>query len=483
MHTFAPYHYRKPSDPDAPPGYSASLDGIGYGLPKYREFEHNRGLLDPRTRVRRYRRAARSHPNAAGAIELVHAMLTAAEPVVQVGEGQSEEAADALRLYHGIGADADDEPLCRLSWPELVGHGCTEPVTVNGFNPIAIGYETDDGTGLHIPYLAPRRASNVWRYYEHGGELTAVELRSDDYSIDGDGGVYMPVFDDDGRRRLLWFAWRGGVNLGLGEGFDGLPIIRSVLADIEDSVFARECHKVAMHRHAVPTTHIKADWERQFATAWGSESQMKGPAEREAFIRAQVETYRKNFGYTDSAADAIAITGPDVEATTLGDGNLFQPAKYIDSIAALDRAVGERFMAGWIQQGRAGSGGARAMVDSQMDAMRIARDAYLAWFIRVLRRQLHGAFYDLNFPGMPSSERPTLTFSRDVTPAFLAHSEAALGFIDRGLPFPEDAQRKVAESFGWELGADDATTAADVRAVQAGGELRTEAGQRAAGVR
>lgn len=468
---------------DAAPGYAGTLSAGLSGNPRLDDFEHNRKLLDPRTRIREYRKVARSHSPTAGSIDTMHTLIASHAVEVEVGPGQSEEAAEALRRYHGIGDAADDMPLCGVAWHDLVAHFADAPIQY-GAAMMAVGYGETHDSGINAPRLEPRRAANLWEYHQTPrGDLAAVELRSDAMHVAGTEGVYIPRFDDEGRVRLIWGAWRGGTNIAMGEGFDGLPVLRSVLADAQDSLSLRQMMRVAAHLAAVGKWHAKVDFNKVGQEIFGQEWAGKTGEERTAFYQTYKTFLQSHLDYLANDVKPGIITGMHTEIGLLADGKAFDPARFIQPIDSTDRAVAERFWTAWLQQGRAGSGGSRSMVETQGDMLFRAVAGYVEWVIGTLRTQLHPTFYQINFPGLPVEQRPSIRVSGLKTPDFIRNAEAFHGYLDRvGVPLGAEAVQRLFTAFGMPApDAADVPSAADQRAVAVGGALRTEAGQRAAG--
>lgn len=473
---------RARTDGDAAPGYAGALSGGLSGTQRWRDWEHNRDLVTPRDRFRAYRKVARSHSVTAGSIDAAHVINASHMVEVEVGAGQSEEAATALRRYHGIGDAADDAPLCGMAWHDLVAHFVDAAIQY-GAQMLAVGYSEPGDDGLVAPVLEPRRIVNLWEYHmTPRGDLAAVELRSDAMHITGTEGVYVPRFDDDGRVRLIWGAWRGGTNIAAGEGFDGLPVLRSVLGDAQDSLSFRQMMRVAAHLAAVGKWHAKVDFEKVGAEMFGHEWQSKSAEERGAAYRAYTSHIVSHLDYLANDVKPGLVTGTHTEVGLLADGKAFDPARFIQPIDSTDRAVAERFWTAWLQQGRAGSGGSRSMVQTQSDMLFQAVSGYVEWVIGILRTQLHPTFYRLNFPNLPVEERPSIKVSGLKTPEFIRNAEAFHGYLDRmGVPLGPEAVQRVFTAFGMPApDVDDVPSAADQRAAAVGGALRTEAGQRAA---
>lgn len=462
---------------DRAPGYAGTLTAGTSGTTRRDDYEHNPDLLPVRARIRRLRKVPRSHPVAAHAVDTHQTLIASHHVEVVVDEGQSEEAGEALQALYGIGNEYDDAPLCGMAWHDIVAHKTMAPIQ-DGASALAVGYgEVDDDTGLTPALLEPRRMANVWEYHTTDrGELTAVELRAD--AIHNTNSVMMPRYDEDGRVRLIWGAWRGGTNLAYGEGLEGLPIMRSVLGDAEDGLDLRQMRRVAANRFAVGMPHVQVDFEKVGQEFFGSEWMAKPADEKRQFFNTYTTTINNHFGYIANAPNGAAITGIHTDVKMLGNGQLFDPGKFDAPINSTDRAVAERFWTAWLQQGRAGSGGSRSMVGTQADMMFRAVAGYVEWVIGVLRRQLHPTFWRINFPGLPVAERPSIRVSGIQTPEFIKHAEALQGYLDRlGVAMPADGVKKVFGGFGLPAPeAGDVPTSADMRATAAGGSLRTPGG-------
>jgi len=472
---------RARTDSDAAPGYAGTLSAGLSGTQRWRDWEHNRDLITPRDRFRAYRKVVRSHPVVAGSVDTMHTLIASHMVEVEAGPGQSEEAAAALRRYHGIGDAADDMPACGMAWHDVVAHFADAAIQY-GAQMLAVGFGEPGDDGLVAPVLEPRRIVNLWEYHmTPRGDLAAVELRADTMHITGAEGVYVPRFDDDGRVRLVWGAWRGGTNIAAGEGFDGLPILRSVLGDAQDSLSFRQMMRVAAHLAAVGKWHAKVDFEavgRESGPEWAA----KTSEERGAYYSSYTTFVANHLNGLANDVRPGIVTGKHTEIGMLADGKAFDPARFIQPIDSTDRAIAERFWTAWLQQGRAGSGGSRSMVQTQADMLFQAVSGYVEWVIGILRTQLHPTFYRLNFPNLPVEERPSIKVSGLKTPEFIRSAEAFHGYLDRmGVPLGPEAVQRVFTAFGMPApDANDVPSAADQRAVAVGGALRTEAGQRAA---
>jgi len=147
------------------------------------------------------------------------------------------------------------------------------------------------------------------------------------------------------------------------------------------------------------------------------------------------------------------------------------------------RCIAERLYIAWVQQGRAGTGGSRAMVDTQSKVITDAVIDSLQWLVQGLNVQTASRFLDVNFSKLSEPQRPVITFDAgSIRPPKWAENPAAFAaMVGERLITPTPALEQALRARMDLPAADvDGLPSADDRAAsRAGGASKTPAGQRA----
>lgn len=407
-----------------PPGAAASLSGGRRGVHRLGDFEPNRRFASLAERASIYRSMLRTSPTVGGGAFVILGQLKRPTPYIERQPHQSEAAADAIRWWMGLGDDAPEAAPMGMPWVDMVG--AMGSALWYGHVAIAIGLRLDADTGLICPYFVRRQQRTYWNYHLDPAtdRLIALELTGDVHGRIG--SRIMRRYDDAGRLRFMWLALDGGDHAGAGEGgLDGTSLLRYVWAEARDGGDARQLRRAAMIRHAVGMYHVQFDTQRYLLARFGSQAQALTDEQRYAAIKEERDAIDADLASMDTSAQPRLVTADWVTAVTLlGNGKAFDPTALTGVANAADRSAGEALWIATIQQGRSESGGARSMVEAQAELMPMALHGLHRWLLGEFRAQALALFLNLNFPGMPPRETPTLDAPSLVAPPWLGNPSA-----------------------------------------------------------
>lgn len=461
-----------------PPGAPLPLTARWRGQHRRGDYEHNVRLLSMAERAAAYRSMMRSSPVVGGGVRLITGMLTASTARVDRADHQSEEVAEAIEWWLGLGADTDDTPPMGMRWDGYVAEAAS--ALWYGHVALAIGLRFDEDAGLWAPYLVRRQQRSYWEYHlGDDARLTGLELRGD---VGGTvAQLRMPRHDDAGRLRFMWLVHEGGDHPDAGEGgLDGVSLLRPVWAEHRDATNGRQLRQAAALRYALGAWTAKFNTQAFLQARFGQALSTVPDAERWAAVEAERAAVTASLLTMDADRAPFALTSEWVEdLSLLGGGKAFDAGPLTEFIDSCDRSAGEALLTGFIQQGRAKSGGAYSMVETQERQLSRALDGTLLWMAAELRAQPVDLFMQLNFPSVPAAETPTLMVDVLTPPAWMADPDTFIGaaWRDGRLSWGEGDERAYRARIGWRAADEgDVLDAADRNALRSGGAMRSAGG-------
>lgn len=452
--------------PETPAGhYGTPLIG---GKLAGSEYEHNPQFATSRARALMVSKMLRTSPVLAMAENHITGRITAVQLRVKRGEGTSDEAAEAVEKWLGLGAHQDSGGRLGggMSTDDLMRHLLSARIYGNCL--MSESWKYDDDEGLYFCELHRRRQESfdAWITERNSERLVAVLQRS---SFAATRHI-LPIGES------LWIVNRDDLGW-----YNGVSEFRSIYSHWRSTQLRYRLEDLIANKYASPPVAAKLNLERFAKFANGPNS---APPTKEDFTNEIAHMSAKLAGLHSEEDGHILF--PDYwDFTPRSITGNYDPTKLIESASHHERLMAEKLFVSWIQQGRTGSStGSFAMVSEQS---RVASDAVvdsLQWVLSALNRQTVRRFCKVNFAGLSPSEYPVVSFERGsiTSPFWQTNPQAFAQFVQAGIltmgPEDERAIRLASDLPAPE--EDDLPTAADRLAEKAGGRLKTGAGQREA---
>ena len=449
--------------PARPAGSSATLTDGRLGS----EWEHNLEWKTPKRRARIISKMLRTSPILALSEELISGRVTSVRLTVKRTEQTSEAAADAVEAWLGLGKYEDQGGSMSMSTDELIRH----LMSARTYGHVAMSEswrwdeDANDGNGLYICDLHRRRQESYYAYLTDPDERLVGIVQSTGYGL---GRTVLPM------GQTLFLVSRPDLGW-----FDGRSAFRSVYGHWRSQQLRYRLEDLAANRYAMPPAAGKLDLERfiQYGNASGAAPTKETIAEEIADMAAKLNGL-------DADTDGSHLLYPDYWAfDQRASQHSFDPEPLLISATHHERAMAEKLAVSFVMQGRRGDGGSRAMVSEQtITATDFVIDS-TQWILNALNRQTVKRFIDVNFSSLSQEERPIVSFERASVkqPFWMDNPSAFADFVSSSIltmtPADEAAIRAAADLPPL---PDDAPDALDRQAAQAGGRLKTPAGQREA---
>ena len=446
--------------PEAPDGHSGTPI-VGGRQP--REYEHNNRLSAMRDRALIHSQMMRTSHTISLAEELLTGLVTAARLRVDRTENTDEGAADALEWWLGLGRYENSGGRLGVGTTDaLVRHMMSARMYGNVL--LSESWEYDKARGLYACALHRRRQTSYMHFIVDDRErLIAVEQRLDPLGRSSNAMLHID--------RSLWMVNRPDIGWHRGE-----SILRSVFGDWRDAQNGKRTLASIVHRHGDPPVIATLDVAK-FTKALAAD----GLSPTIELIGQEIADFESKVNglASDQFGHLIKADWWTVEPRSNHEVNF---DGIIGVINFHQRCIAERLYIAWVQQGRAGTGGSRAMVDTQSKVITDAVVDSLQWVVQGLNAQTVRRFLDVNFSNLSEEERPVVTF--DVgsirPPKWAENPTAFASMVAQRLitPTPALEQSLRARLDLPPAGEDELPGVDDRAAARAGGASRTPAGQR-----
>jgi len=451
--------------PGRPPGYSgAPLVAGRVG----RDFEHHNEWSAPRARALLVGRMLRTSPILSLAEEYLTGRVTAVRLSVLRSEDTSEEAADAVERWLGVGKYQDsgghlgEEMTMELLLQHLMS------ARIYGNVAMAESWHYDEAAGLNWCHLHRRRQESYDAYVTEQGTERMVSLLQ--RVAVGRGGLETRSIP---RGQMLWLVHRPDVGW-----YDGRSVLRPVYGNWRSAQMRLALEDVLAARYAAPPQRGKLDVELFSKYASGESG---GPVTRDDYS-TELSHMQEQLKDLHSHENASVLFPSWWSLEEMARQHNYDPAPLIRSVEYHERAMAERLYIAWVIQGRE-SNGSRSMVQTQSRVMEDATIDVLQWCLGALNRQTLRRFMRANFSQLSEDEYPIVSFERGsvIAPWWQQNAQAFSSFVQNQILTigPED-ERAIRAASELPPPAEDSPGVVDRLAAQAGGRLRTAAGQREA---
>lgn len=452
--------------PTRPAGWTGtSIHGGRLG----REYEHHQEWATPRQRAFTIGKMLRTSAPLALAEEYLTGRVTAVPLMVQRSEGKSEEAAEALERWLGIGSHAESGGRLggNMSIDDLLRHMLS--ARIYGHCAMSEAWHYDEQQGLYFCELFRRRQESYDAYVteERTDRLAGIVQRVG-YQYGGIDRKVLPL------NETLWIVHRPDLGW-----YDGRSVLRSVYPHWRSEQLRYRLEDLAANRWAAPPMQGKLDVEAfsKFANTGGQ------PVTRDDYV-SELQDMQTELRTLDSASDGHLLHASWWEFAPVSQRpGSYDPEPLLRSAEHHQRCMMERLYISWLGLGRQGSGGAYNMASVQSQVIHDATVDCLQWLCNALNRQTARRFLKANFSKLDPSEYPAVTFQVGAikTPWWQQNAQAFAQFVSQGIiTMGEGDERAIRAASDLPPPEDDLPDALDRQAMQAGGRLRTPAGQREA---
>ena len=456
--------------PEELPTRPAGYYGVSIVGGRISGFEHNFEFSSPRRRALMVTKMLRTSPVLSLADDLLTSRVTSVRLTVPRRNGVSEEAAEALEMWLGIGAYEDsggrlgdgqttDDVMRHLMSSKAYGHVL-----------LSESWSYSKAEGLYFVHLHRRHQQSYDTYIteqEGSGRLLAVTQRFGDIGIPRNGRV-LPMGES------LWY-----VN-GVSNWHDGESVLRSVYPHWRSATMRYRLEDLLASKYADPPTVGTLNLEEFFRY---SNNEDGSPPTRDDLADELAHFATKLTGLASDESGHLLV--PSWWTIQERARHSYDPEKLLTSASHHERVMAEKLYTSTLLQGRRGdSGGNRAMVTVQADVVTEAVIDTLQSILSAVNRQTVRRFMAVNFSKLKPSERPTISFERASvkTPWWQSNSGAFADFVMAGIlsPTSEDERAIRAASDLPPIDEDETPSRLDRLATSAGGRLKTPAGQREA---
>jgi len=452
--------------PEQLPTRPAGYYGASLIAGKISGFEHNYEFSSPRRRALMVTKMLRTSPVLSLAEELLTSRVTSVRLTVPRRNGVSEEAADALEMWLGLGQYEDSGGrIGDLTTDDLLRHLMSAKV----YGHVLMSESWTYDEGLYFCSLHRRHQQSYSTYItenEGSGRLLAVTQRFGDIGTPRNGRI-LPM------RESLWY-----VN-GVSNWFDGESVLRPVYPHWRSATMRYRLEDLLASKYADPPILGKIDLEAFYRFANNDDG---SPPTRDDLTEELAHLASKITGL--SADESGHLLVPSWWSFQDRAKHSYDPSPLLQSASHHERVMAEKLYVSTLLQGRAGDSGSRAMVSTQSEVIVDAIIDTLQSILNALNRQTVRRFMQVNFSGLRTSEYPIVSFERASVkrPWWQENSSSFADFVMAGIlsPTPEDERAVRAASDLPPIEDNAAPSALDRRATAAGGRLRTPEGQREA---
>ena len=454
--------------PEELPTRPAGYYGVNMIAGKISGFEHNFEFSSPRRRATMVTKMLRTSPVLSLAEDLITSRVTAVRLTVPRHPGVSEEAAQALEMWLGLGPyeDSGGRMGDQMTPDNLIRHLMSSKMYGHVLLSESYSYNRDEQ--LYFIALHRRHQMSYDTYItekEGAGRLLAVTQR---YGHMGNArrGRVLPL------RESLWV-----VN-GVSNWHDGESVLRSVYPHWRSATMRYRLEDQLANKYADPPTVCTLDMESFFKYAHSDDG---APPTRQDLQGEIANLAERLTGLHSEESGHLII--PSFWQLSERARHSYDPSKLLDSASYHERVMAEKLFVSTLLQGREG-GGSYSMVKTQAELATSGIIDTLQSILSALNRQTVRRFLAVNFSNLKTSEYPYVSFERASikTPWWQENSEAFASFVTAGIlsATPEDERAIRAASDLPPIKDDDAPSALDRKATAAGGRLNTPAGQREA---
>ena len=449
--------------PGRPAGYSGAPIVAGR---LGRDFEHHNEWRAPRARALLISKMLRTSPILSLAEEYLTGRVTAVRLSVQRGEGVSEEAAEAVERWLGIGDHQDGGGQLGedLTMELLLQHMMS--ARTYGNVALAESWHYDDDAGLYWCHFHRRRQESYDAYITETGTERLVGLAQ--RVAVGSNNIDKRMIP---RGQMLWLVHRPDLGW-----YDGRAAFRPVYGNWRSSQMRLALEDVLAARYAAPPQRGSLDVE-MFAKFAAGES--GGPVTRDDYA-AELAHMQTQLTDLHSHENAHILFPNWWSLEEVAKQHSYDPAPLLRSVEYHERSMAERLYIAWVIQGRE-SNGSRSMVQTQSRVMEDATIDTLQWLLGALNRQSVRRFLKANFSQLNEDEYPIVSFERGsiTAPWWQQNAQAFASFVQNQILTisPED-ERAIRAAAELPPPSDDTPDTVDRMAMRAGGPLNTPAGQR-----
>ncbi len=438
------------------------------------DYEHHVEWSTPRRRALTISRMIRTSPTIALALDYLDGRVTGCKLHVPRTEHTSEEAAEALEMWLGLGKYADGGGQCMPDGggvDELLRHLLSARVYGNVVMAESWRYDKAE-SGLYLGTLHRRRQESYQSYLTEPGteNLIGIVQRL---------GYGAPVSSYDRLLKLdqsLFLVYRGDQGW-----WDGKSILRACYGAWRSEALRLRQDDNAANKWSDPPLRCILDVEKFARFCKADDS---SPVTRQDYLDevADLKSKLVNLHSESGEGHLIVPSWWTLEELT-SRAAAYDPTPLLASAEHAQRTMAERLYISWLTQGRAGQGGSRSMVSTQAEVVEDATIDCLQWLLAALNRQTVRRFLRANFASLRPEERPIVSFERGSikTPWWQTNAAAFAQFVSQSiLTVSEADERAIRAASDLPPPPDNVPDAVDRQALQSGGRLRTPAGQREA---
>lgn len=452
--------------PTRPAGYSGtSIVGGRLGT----EYEHNVEWATPRARAKVVSKMLRTSSILALAEEYLSGRVTACKLHVPRQEGKSAEAAEAIERWLGIGEfeDAGGRLGSNMAIDDLLRHMLSARLYGNA--ALSEAWEFDETSGLYWCSLHRRRQESYDAYITDDSERLLGIVQRVGYTGGTVDRRVLPLGE------TLFIAHRPDLGW-----FDGRSVLRPCYPHWRSEQLRYRLEDLAANKYADPPQRCVLDVDRFARFANGGDG---APVSRDDYTTEIAGMKNKLEGlHSEESGHILMADWWKLEEASSRAG-AYNPEPLLRSAEHHQRVMAERLYVAWQLQGRRGDGGSRSMVETQSEVVQDATVDCLQWILNALNRQTVRRFLKVNFSSLDPSEWPFVTFERGsiTTPWWQKNAQAFASFVSQNiLTMSEEDERAIRAASDLPPPPDNSPDAVDRQALNAGGRMKTPAGQREA---
>ena len=455
--------------PEELPTRPAGYYGVNMIGGKISGFEHNHQFSSPRKRATMVTKMLRTSPVLSLAEDLITSRVTAVRLTVPRHPGVSEDAAQALEMWLGLGPyeDSGGRMGDGMTPDNLIRHLMSAKFYGHVLLSESWSYNRDEK--LYFCHLHRRHQMSMDTYIterEGSGRLLAVTQR---YGQMGNAinGRVLPMGES------LWF-----VN-GVSNWHDGESVLRPVYPHWRSATLRYRLEDQLANKYADPPTVCSLDMEQFYKFANSDDG---SPPSREDLTAEIAGLAEKLTGlHSEESGHLILPSFWSVEERARHN---YDPTALLASASHHERVCAEKLFVSTLLQGREG-GGSYSMVKTQAELAITGVIDTVQSMLSALNRQTVRRFLAVNFGNLKTSEYPYVSFDRSSAgkiPWWQENSDAFASFVTSGIlnATPEDERAIRAASDLPPIPDDENPTTLDRQANASGGRLKTAQGQREA---
>lgn len=432
------------------------------------EFEHLQEFSTPRERALTIGKMLRTSAPLALAEEYLTGRITAVPLMVKRTSEKSEEAANALERWLGIGKyqESGGRLGSNMSIDGLLRHLLS--ARMYGHCAMSESWHYDKQDKLFYCTLHRRRQESYDSYIteEKTDKLLAIGQRVGTFH-GKPKTLVLPL------NQTLWIVHREDLGW-----YDGRSVLRSVYPHWRSEQLRFRLEDLAANRWAAPPMQGALDVESfaKFANTGGQ------PVNREDYA-TEIADLAEELKTLDSSSEGHLLHASWWTFSPVNQQpGSYDPAALLNSAQFHQRCMMERLYVSWLSLGRQGSAGSYNMASVQSQVVQDATIDCLQWICNALNRQTARRFLAANFSKLEEKDYPVISFQVGAVKSawWQNNAQAFAQFVSQGIITMSEKDERAIRAASDLPPVEDLPDKLDRQAMAAGGRLNTIAGQREA---